>query len=116
LFVGRVLITLGIINGGLGFLLAANTKVGQTVYAVVAAIFYAVYIVSIIISERRRAKTVALPPKYEVSPGTQSPRDEYYGQSTTEQHRDIAMERFPTPNRRNSSRDGYTRQSISRGT
>jgi len=80
IWLGRIIITLGIINGGLGFLLAQNTNVGPIVYAVVAGLFYIAYLIAVVIGERRRAK--AMPPKYEASPrgsGQGSPRNEYYG-------------------------------------
>jgi len=78
IWLGRIIITLGIINGGLGFLLANNTSTGPIAYAVVAAIFFIGYIGATIIGERRRARS--LPPKYEESPrgsGTASPRNAY---------------------------------------
>jgi hypothetical protein len=82
-WLGRTIITLGIINGGLGFMLANNTSYGPIVYGVVAGVFYLAYVVAVIIGERRRAR--ALPPKYEESPmrsGSVSPREvEYYGAS-----------------------------------
>ena len=81
LWLGRIIITLGIINGGLGFALANNTNVGPIAYAVVAAVFYIAYIAAAIIGERRRAR--AMPPKYSESTrgsGQASPR-EFYNQS-----------------------------------
>jgi hypothetical protein len=112
LFAGRLLITLGIINGGLGFLLAGNSKMGQTVYAVVAALVYAVYIVSIIIGERRRSKAPVTPPKYIESPRSTSPGAEYVSHGGGMYQREPQMERFAAPLAVAGSnrRDGYVRQ------
>jgi hypothetical protein len=82
IWLGRIIITLGMINGGLGFKLAANTKIGPIIYVIVAIVFYVGYIVAIVIGERRRAKRLGMPPKYQESPrgsvGPPSPRA-YYG-------------------------------------
>jgi len=89
IWLGRIIITLGIINGGLGFKLANNTNTGPIIYTVVAVIFYVAYMVSIFIGERRRkAQLAAAPPKYqESSPrgsaGATSPGG-YYGPSEFE--------------------------------
>jgi len=56
LWLGRLLITLGMINGGLGFLLALNTTTGPIVYGVFAGIFWVLYVASIFVGERRRMK------------------------------------------------------------
>jgi hypothetical protein len=81
IWLGRILITLGMINGGLGFKLAGNTKSGPIIYVIVAIIFYLAYIVSIVIGERKRAKQLSMPPKYQESPhasaGPGSPRMYY---------------------------------------
>jgi hypothetical protein len=85
MWVGRLLITLGVINGGLGFLLAGNTSTGPIAYAVVAAVFYLTYIVLAVVSERRRA---AAPPKYDENArwsGNESPAG-FYGQQGFELH------------------------------
>jgi hypothetical protein len=86
IWLGRFVITLGIINGGLGFKLADNTSYGPIVYGVIAAIFYIVYIISIVIGERRRAKSHSMPPKYDEvllenqsPPGSPRRHREYYG-------------------------------------
>lgn len=47
---GRAIITLGIINGGLGLQLAANTKAGEIVYGVVAAIIWLVWMGVIVLA------------------------------------------------------------------
>jgi hypothetical protein len=81
IWLGRILITLGMINGGLGFKLANNTRYGPIIYVVVAVIFFLLYVVSIVLGERRRAKQLSMPPKYEESPrgsvGPTSPRGYY---------------------------------------
>jgi hypothetical protein len=110
LILGRLLITLGIINGGLGFMLARNSTMGYTVYAIVAGIIYAVYVVAIIIGERRRRNHVVMPPKYNESPESTSPRAEYFADGGNAYERGIQMERFPAPTLGNARGDGYTRQ------
>jgi hypothetical protein len=62
--VGRIAITLGIINGGLGFMLAQNTTSGPIAYGIIAGLIWCVYVASIIIGERRRGRN-AMPPKYD---------------------------------------------------
>lgn len=69
LWLGRIVITLGIINGGLGFMLAdtlgAGSHTGMIVYAVVAAIVWLAYVLAIVLGERRRARMAHdNPPKY----------------------------------------------------
>ncbi|KIW01114.1 uncharacterized protein PV09_07402 [Verruconis gallopava] len=91
IWLGRIVITLGIINGGLGLKLANNSTYGPKVYGVVAGIIFAIYLASIVIGERRRARTLRNPPKYDevllqdhrnMSPPTSPPRHrEYYGHS-----------------------------------
>jgi len=68
IWLGRTVITLGIINGGLGFLLANNTRSGPIAYGVIAGIMWLIYVTSAIIGERKRAKVPAGPPKYTESP------------------------------------------------
>lgn len=62
LWLGRIAITLGMINGGLGLLLAYDAPLGfapsqgQVIaYGVVAAIMWLLYVVAAIVGERRRA-------------------------------------------------------------
>jgi hypothetical protein len=54
-----LVITLGIINGGLGFMLAdqmgMSSRTGMIVYGVVAGIIWLVWVAASIIGERRRA-------------------------------------------------------------
>jgi hypothetical protein len=62
LWLGRIVITLGIINGGLGLLFATETGFfapsrGQIIaYGIVAGIMWAAWVSAAIVGERRRAK------------------------------------------------------------
>jgi hypothetical protein len=62
LWLGRVVITLGIINGGLGMLLAKETgfyvpSTGQiAAYAVVASVMWLAWVAASVVGERRRAR------------------------------------------------------------
>jgi hypothetical protein len=51
---GRVLILLGIINGGLGLQLANNTKGGTIAYGVVGGVIGTSYCVMLIVSELKK--------------------------------------------------------------
>jgi hypothetical protein len=69
LWLGRIAITLGIINGGLGFKLAdtmnLSSRAGEIVYGVVAGLIWLVWVAATIIGERRRKRAVpGQPPKY----------------------------------------------------
>lgn len=55
LWIGRIMITLGIINGGLGLLLASNSRSGEIIYAVVAAVFWFTWMIAACFGEVRRA-------------------------------------------------------------
>ena len=44
MWLGRLLITLGIINGGLGLRFAADTKNGEIVYGVIAGLIWLVWV------------------------------------------------------------------------
>ena len=51
---GRLLILLGIVNGGLGLQLAANAKGGQIAYGIVGGIFgVAIFIIAIVVGMKR---------------------------------------------------------------
>lgn len=77
LWLGRVAITLGIVNGGLGLQLSQKTRIfapsqGAIVgYAVVAGVMWVLYVASAIWGERKRRRQAAErvqagpPPKYE---------------------------------------------------
>ncbi|KAF2183018.1 iron reductase domain protein [Zopfia rhizophila CBS 207.26] len=77
LWLGRAIITLGIINGGLGFKLAntmgMGSRSGMIAYSVVAGIVWLAMVATAILGESRRRKAgpTDRPPKY-----TESPRSE----------------------------------------
>ncbi|KAI4856553.1 hypothetical protein E4T45_01983 [Aureobasidium sp. EXF-8846] len=56
IWLGRIIITLGIINGGLGLDLANNSRKGEIAYGVVAGIVYLIYIISIFVGESKRRR------------------------------------------------------------
>ncbi|THW57201.1 hypothetical protein D6D20_08156 [Aureobasidium pullulans] len=56
LWLGRIIITLGMINGGLGLQLANNTRKGEIAYGVVAGFVWVVYIISIFVGESKRRR------------------------------------------------------------
>ncbi|KAI5202678.1 hypothetical protein AUEXF2481DRAFT_39342 [Aureobasidium subglaciale EXF-2481] len=62
IWLGRIIITLGIVNGGLGLELANNTRKGEIAYGVVAGVVWVVYVISIFVGEskRRRDRKVAI--------------------------------------------------------
>ncbi len=56
IWVGRIAITLGMINGGLGLKLAANSREGAIAYGVIAAIMWLVWVAAMVVGEMRRKK------------------------------------------------------------
>lgn len=62
LWLGRIAITLGIINGGLGFQLAdrlrMGSKPGMIAYSVVAGVVWLTWVAASIMGEKRRGKAV----------------------------------------------------------
>lgn len=56
LFIGRVGITLGIVNGGLGLYLANASTYDKKVYTIVAAIMWALWMVVALWAEIRRLR------------------------------------------------------------
>jgi hypothetical protein len=54
---GRILIICGVINGGLGLQLAANSTKGNIAYGVVAGAMFVLYVVVILITELRKRRT-----------------------------------------------------------
>ncbi|KAK7531576.1 uncharacterized protein J3D65DRAFT_638043 [Phyllosticta citribraziliensis] len=67
IWLGRILITLGVINGGLGLKLAGNTQKRYTVtYGVIAGVIWVVYMIAAVFGEvkRMRKPTSGLPPNY----------------------------------------------------
>lgn len=81
LWVGRISITLGIINGGLGFLLSRNLGPGPKVYGVFAAIIWLLYIMAIIVGERKRARIAASRRQTTASKSGEAPMREHYSNS-----------------------------------
>lgn len=80
---GRILIALGIVNGGLGFNLADSmsqgSKSGKIAYSVLAAIFGVAWIAAIIVGERKRVNKSSNPPKYTETPLVErSPENGHY--------------------------------------
>lgn len=70
IWLGRVAITLGIINGGLGLHWAdsmnSSSKGGMIAYAVIAVIVWLAWVAASVVGERRRGRKLAdAPPKYE---------------------------------------------------
>lgn len=71
IWLGRIIITLGIVNGGLGLQLAQDLhflspSTGAIIgYSVAAAIMWLLYVIAVIIGERKRGRaTQAAPPPY----------------------------------------------------
>ncbi|KAL1297090.1 hypothetical protein AAFC00_004673 [Neodothiora populina] len=62
IWLGRILITLAMINGGLGLQLSANSRTGEIAYGVIAGVVWVAYVASIIYGERKRKRTA--PPSY----------------------------------------------------
>ncbi|KAI5243156.1 hypothetical protein E4T43_04305 [Aureobasidium subglaciale] len=56
IWLGRIIITLGIVNGGLGLELANNTRKGEIAYGVVAGVVWVVYVISIFVGESKRRR------------------------------------------------------------
>lgn len=91
LWIGRAAITLGIINGGLGLRLAGNSHSGEIAYAVIAAIMWLAYVVSIVIGEQRRRRARKnSPPSY-----NKSVRMDNLGGSDSDHS--IAPREYPAP-------------------
>jgi signal transduction histidine kinase len=70
IWLGRVAITLGIINGGLGLQWAdsmnLSSRSGIIAYAVIAVVVWLAWVAASVIGERRRGrKPMDLPPRYE---------------------------------------------------
>lgn len=84
LWLGRIVITLGIINGGLGMLLATETgyfvpSKGQMIaYGVVAGIMWLAWVGAAVVGEKRRGRTSAKMEK-EFGPPPYKEQYAYYG-------------------------------------
>lgn len=59
LWIGRIAITLGIINAGFGFVLSGTSGTGPIAYAVAAAIIWLAYVLAVVYGELKRNKTLA---------------------------------------------------------
>lgn len=91
LWLGRLLITLGIINGGLGLMLAGGPRDWIIAYGVVAGLIWVIYITCAILGEARRKRAAPAPPAYKHRRKGSSPRSnstsgsdqrEFYGRKT----------------------------------
>ncbi|KAF2398912.1 hypothetical protein EJ06DRAFT_463661, partial [Trichodelitschia bisporula] len=56
IWLGRIVVTIGIINGGLGLRLAGNTYGGQIAYGVVAGVIWLVWMIAAVFGESKRAR------------------------------------------------------------
>ncbi|KAF3006807.1 hypothetical protein E8E13_010450 [Curvularia kusanoi] len=77
IWVGRIAVTLGIINGGLGLQWAdsmnMSSRGGIIAYAVIAVFVWLAWVAASIIGERRRSRKLAeAPPKYEGQHGSRN--------------------------------------------
>jgi len=81
LWLGRIIITLGIINGGLGLRLARNSKSGEIAYGVVAAVMWLAYVASAVVGELRRRKARKNSPQYDKAGVRQGTENEVLGGS-----------------------------------
>ncbi|KAF7186248.1 Cytochrome b561 and DOMON domain-containing protein [Pseudocercospora fuligena] len=84
LWLGRIIITLGIINGGLGlrfarqFPLAPPSNGAIIGYSVAAGVMWLLYVISVIIGERRRSRVKEVaPPTYKEASETGSARSKH---------------------------------------
>lgn len=59
-WLGRALITLGVINGGLGLQLSDNTRTGEIVYGIVAALVAITYVTVVVLAGRRKKNTMGI--------------------------------------------------------
>jgi hypothetical protein len=68
IWLGRIAVTLGIINGGLGLKLAdgmgMSSRSGIIAYGVIAGVMWLAWVVASVIGERRKAVAKGAPPKY----------------------------------------------------
>jgi hypothetical protein len=63
IWLGRIAITLGIINGGLGLKLADNSRSGKVAYGVVAGFMWLAWVAASVIGERRRKSASGTQPQ-----------------------------------------------------
>lgn len=71
---GRSLIVLGIINGGLGLVLAANTTAGEILYGVIAGLMGIIYIAVVVMASRKDQNTFGMGGLEEKGTGGGTPR------------------------------------------
>ena len=57
-WMGRVILILGTINGGLGLQLSGNTVKGEIAYGVLAGFFFSLWAVSLVLDKRQKAKSM----------------------------------------------------------
>lgn len=77
IWLGRIIITLGIINGGLGLKYARELPLDRPsngaiiAYGVLAGVMWLLYVASIVVGERRRSRAAreARPPMYKEATG-----------------------------------------------
>jgi hypothetical protein len=79
ILLGRFVITLGIVNGGLGFFLANYSGGGAIAYGLLAGIVWVLYMLTLIVKRKGGKPT---PPKRSMAlvAGSQAPRQDYYGE------------------------------------
>ncbi|KAM0806843.1 hypothetical protein AB5N19_07180 [Seiridium cardinale] len=73
LWIGRLAITLGIVNGGLGLGLARASHSATVAYSVIAAIMWLLWVVAAVVGERRRRNALTPPAKRLNEPGPSPP-------------------------------------------
>lgn len=56
IWLGRIIVTLGIINGGFGLQLAGNSNSGNIAYSVIGGVIWVVYVACAIWGEMKKAK------------------------------------------------------------
>jgi hypothetical protein len=100
---GRAIVTLGIINGGLGLRLSGNTTKGEVTYAIVASVMWVLWMVVIVFSFAKGKRTAEKEAIYavEMRNGNSSrerirypdsmeqgnSRDNYYGRNDSRRYR-----------------------------
>ncbi|KAF1832869.1 CBD9-like protein [Decorospora gaudefroyi] len=66
-WLGRVAVTVGIVNGGLGLWFADEESTGKYIaYGVIAGLVWLAWVAAMVVGERRRKRAAAMSPKYEV--------------------------------------------------
>lgn len=92
IWLGRIAITLGIINGGLGLQWAGSmhmsSKSGSIAYAIIAIHVWLAWVAASVYGERRQKKVMEKPPKYE---DHSSPREQGTNSDSTGSSEDIQL-------------------------